>query len=69
MIQNSFFTRIVFSLLIFLLWTLQAASAGVLEDAMSQRELVVSTSLEYAPQTFLNEKGKFVGFDMVWCGY
>jgi polar amino acid transport system substrate-binding protein len=64
MIRKSFFAPVVLSFLIFLLWTLHAAWAGVLEDVMSKGELAVSTSPVYAPQSFLNDKGKFVGFDI-----
>jgi polar amino acid transport system substrate-binding protein len=40
------------------------ASAGVLEDVKAKGELVVSTDANYAPQSFLDEKGKLVGFDI-----
>ena len=50
--------------LLFLLWTVCAAYAGVLEDIKSKGELVVSTDANYAPQSFLNDKGKLDGFDI-----
>ena len=64
MIRKGFFAPVVLFFPFFLLWTLHAASAGMLEDVMSKQELSVSTSLEYAPQSFLNEKGEFVGFNI-----
>ena len=49
---------------LFLLWTVSAAYAGVLEDIKSKGELVVSTDANYAPQSFLNDKGELDGFDI-----
>ena len=52
------------SAVLFLFWTVSAASAGVLEDINSKGELVVSSDPNYAPQSFLNDKGELVGFDI-----
>jgi polar amino acid transport system substrate-binding protein len=49
---------------LFLLWTVSTAYAGVLEDIKSKGELVVSTDTNYAPQSFLNDKGQLDGFDI-----
>jgi polar amino acid transport system substrate-binding protein len=45
-------------------WAVCAVSAGVLEDIQSKGELVVSTDANYAPQSFLDEKGQLAGFDI-----
>ena len=49
---------------LFLLWTVSTAYAGVLEDIKSKGELVISTDANYAPQSFLNDKGQLDGFDI-----
>ncbi len=49
---------------LFLFGAVLCASAGVLEDLKSKGELVVSTDANYAPQSFLDEKGELVGFDI-----
>lgn len=48
----------------FLFWTVSPGSAGVLEDVLSKGELVVSTDANYAPQSFLDENGQLIGFDI-----
>ncbi len=59
-----------FSILLFLsaalllFWGASPASAGVLEDIKSKGELVVSTDANYAPQSFIDDKGKLAGFDI-----
>ena len=40
------------------------AIAGVLDDVKSKGQLVESTDANYAPQSFLDEKGQLVGFDI-----
>ncbi|MBW2058128.1 MAG: transporter substrate-binding domain-containing protein [Deltaproteobacteria bacterium] len=45
-------------------WMAASASAGVLDDIRSKGVLVVSTDANYAPQSFLNDKGELVGFDI-----
>ena len=49
---------------LFLLWTVSTAYAGVLEDIKSKGEIVISTDANYAPQSFLNDKGQLDGFDI-----
>lgn len=49
---------------LFLLWSVSASYAGVLEDIQSKGELVVSSDANYAPQSFLNDKGQLDGFDI-----
>jgi polar amino acid transport system substrate-binding protein len=49
---------------LFLLWTVSAAYAGVLEDIKTKGEIVISTDANYAPQSFLNDKGELDGFDI-----
>ncbi|MGD9307022.1 MAG: transporter substrate-binding domain-containing protein [Desulfobacterales bacterium] len=49
---------------LFFLWTVSAAYAGVLEDIKSKEEIVISTDANYAPQSFLNDKGELDGFDI-----
>ena len=49
---------------LFLLWTVSTAYAGVLEDIKSKGEIVISTDANYAPQSFLNDKGELDGFDI-----
>ncbi|NIO06008.1 MAG: transporter substrate-binding domain-containing protein [Proteobacteria bacterium] len=44
--------------------TLSSVSAGVLEDIKANGELVVSSDANYAPQSFLDEEGRLVGFDI-----
>jgi len=44
--------------------TLSPVSAGVLEDIKANGELVVSSDANYAPQSFIDEEGKLVGFDI-----
>lgn len=55
---------ILFLSVIFLSWSLSPATATVLEDIKSKGELVVSTDANYAPQSFLNDKGQLDGFDI-----
>jgi len=45
-------------------WALTPASAGVLEDVMSKGKIVISSDANYAPQSFLDENGELVGFDI-----
>ncbi|NIS61682.1 MAG: transporter substrate-binding domain-containing protein, partial [Proteobacteria bacterium] len=44
--------------------TLSSVSAGVLEDIKANGELVVSSDANYAPQSFIDEEGRLVGFDI-----
>jgi polar amino acid transport system substrate-binding protein len=62
--KKGFFMVLFLSTVLFMPWTLSPASAGVLEDVKSKGELVVSSDANYAPQSFLNEKGELVGFDI-----
>lgn len=48
----------------FLFGTALPGFAGVLEDVKAKGVLVVSTDANYAPQSFLNEKGELDGFDI-----
>lgn len=48
----------------FLFGTALTGFAGVLEDVKEKGVLVVSTDANYAPQSFLNEKGELDGFDI-----
>lgn len=52
------------SAVLLLSWTLSPASAGVLEDIKAKGELVVSSDANYAPQSFLDDAGNLVGFDI-----
>jgi polar amino acid transport system substrate-binding protein len=61
--RKRFFIPVIFSVVLFLIWTVSLASAGVLEDIKSKGVLVVSTDANYAPQSFLNDKGELDGFD------
>ncbi|HCY86986.1 MAG TPA: amino acid ABC transporter substrate-binding protein [Desulfobacteraceae bacterium] len=40
------------------------ASSSVLDEIMAKKTLVVSTDANYAPQSFLNDKGELEGFDI-----
>ena len=62
--RKRFFIPVIFSVVLFLIWTVSLASAGVLEDIKSKGVLVVSTDANYAPQSFLNDKGELDGFDI-----
>nr|NIS62767.1 transporter substrate-binding domain-containing protein [Pseudomonadota bacterium] len=62
--RRDFFTVLVLSGVLFLSWVVSPASAGVLDDVKAKGELVVSSDANYAPQSFLNEKGELVGFDI-----
>jgi len=62
--RKKFLMALMLSAGFFLLWTVSAAYAGVLEDIKSKGELVVSTDANYAPQSFLNDKGELDGFDI-----
>lgn len=48
------------------LMSAQAGMAGgsVLDEIMAKKTLVVSTDANYAPQSFLNDKGELEGFDI-----
>jgi polar amino acid transport system substrate-binding protein len=62
--RRRFFTLLFLSAVLFLFWTVFPGYAGVLEDIKSKGELVVSTDANYAPQSFLNDKGELDGFDI-----
>jgi polar amino acid transport system substrate-binding protein len=62
--RKRFLISLIFSAVLFLFWTTSALYAGVLEDIQSKGELVVSTDANYAPQSFLNDKGQLDGFDI-----
>ena len=59
-------TSIYLSILVvaFLLGTALTGFAGALEDIKAKGELVVSSDANYAPQSFLNDKGELAGFDI-----
>jgi len=40
------------------------ADKSVLDEIMAAKKLVVSTDANYAPQSFLNDKGELEGFDI-----
>ncbi|MGD2185006.1 MAG: transporter substrate-binding domain-containing protein [Desulfobacterales bacterium] len=62
--RRRYFIPLFLSAVFFLLLTVFPADAGVLEDIKSKGELVVSTDANYAPQSFLNDKGELDGFDI-----
>ena len=62
--RKRFFTLLSLSAVLFLFWTVFPVYAGVLEDIKSKGQLVVSTDANYAPQSFLNDKGELDGFDI-----
>jgi polar amino acid transport system substrate-binding protein len=62
--RRRYFIPLFLSAVIFLLWTVSLASAGALEDIKSKGQLVVSSDANYAPQSFLNDKGQLDGFDI-----
>ncbi|UCE53102.1 MAG: transporter substrate-binding domain-containing protein [Desulfobacterales bacterium] len=62
--EKRFFIPLLMSAVLFLTWAVTAASAGVLEDIKSKGQLVVSSDANYAPQSFLNDKGQLDGFDI-----
>lgn len=62
--RKRFIIPLMLSAVLFLLWTVSATYAGVLEDIKSKGELAVSTDANYAPQSFLNDKGELDGFDI-----
>jgi polar amino acid transport system substrate-binding protein len=64
MSRKGFFIVLFLSAVLVLSWALSPAVAGVLEDIKSRGELVVSSDANYAPQSFLNDKGELVGFDI-----
>jgi polar amino acid transport system substrate-binding protein len=45
-------------------WALTPATAGVLEDVMAKGKIVISSDANYAPQSFLDENGELIGFDI-----
>lgn len=62
--RRRFFIPLFLCAVLFLFWTVFPAYAGVLEDIKSKGQLVVSTDANYAPQSFLNDKGQLDGFDI-----
>ena len=62
--RKRFFILLSLSAVLFLFWTVFPVYAGVLEDIKSKGQLVVSTDANYAPQSFLNDKGELDGFDI-----
>ncbi|MGD8883294.1 MAG: transporter substrate-binding domain-containing protein [Desulfobacterales bacterium] len=62
--RKRFLISLILSAVLFLFWTSLPLYAGVLEDIKSKGELVVSTDANYAPQSFLNDKGELDGFDI-----
>jgi polar amino acid transport system substrate-binding protein len=62
--RKRFLIPLIFSVVLFLIWTVSLAFAGALEDIKSKGQLVVSTDANYAPQSFLNDKGQLDGFDI-----
>jgi polar amino acid transport system substrate-binding protein len=55
---------LLFLSVVFLSWSFSPVSAGVLEDVKAKGELVISSDANYAPQSFLDENGELVGFDI-----
>ncbi len=62
--QRNFFITLFLSVALLLCWVVSPVSAGVLEDIKSKGELVLSTDANYAPQSFIDDKGKLAGFDI-----
>ena len=62
--RKRFSILLFLSAALFLFWTVFPVYAGVLEDIKSKGQLVVSTDANYAPQSFLNDKGELDGFDI-----
>jgi polar amino acid transport system substrate-binding protein len=62
--RKRFLIPLILLAVLFLFWTVAAVYAGVLEDIQSKGELVVSTDANYAPQSFLDDKGQLDGFDI-----
>jgi polar amino acid transport system substrate-binding protein len=62
--RKRFFIAFFLTGVLFVLCTFLPAYAGVLEDIKSKGQLVVSTDTNYAPQSFLNDKGELDGFDI-----
>jgi polar amino acid transport system substrate-binding protein len=62
--RKRYFILLFLSAVLFLFWTVFPVYAGVLEDIKSKGQLVVSTDANYAPQSFLNDKGELDGFDI-----
>ncbi len=55
---------IVLSAVLFFIAAVSPVSAGVLQDIKAKGQLVVSTDANYAPQSFLTDKGQLDGFDI-----
>ena len=49
---------------IFLMYAVSAQAGSLLQDIVSKGEMVVATNADYPPQSLLNEKGQFEGFDI-----
>jgi polar amino acid transport system substrate-binding protein len=62
--KTGFWWVLVAAAVLTLAGTAPPANAGVLEDILAKGELVVSTDANYAPQSFLDDKGQLVGFDI-----
>jgi len=58
------FAVILLPFLVFLFSGSLSVSAGVLDEVRSKGELMVSTDASYAPQSFLDENGELIGFDV-----
>jgi len=61
--RNTLF-RLTPIIVICLLSVTMPAMAGTLDDVLSKGVLTVSTDANYAPQSFLDDKGNLVGFDI-----
>ena len=64
MIRRNLFICVSILVVVFLFGTVLTGFAGVLEDIKEKGVLVVSTDANYAPQSFLDDKGELVGFDI-----
>ncbi|MEE9495980.1 MAG: transporter substrate-binding domain-containing protein [Desulfobacterales bacterium] len=62
--RKRFFISFFLTGVLFVLWIVFPAHADVLDDIKSKGQLVVSTDANYAPQSFLNDKGQLDGFDI-----
>ena len=62
--RKRFFIPLFLASLLLVFGTVLPAAAGVLEDIKSKGQLVVSSDANYAPQSFLNDKGQLDGFDI-----
>lgn len=63
--MQSRWSRLVLAVFMIFAWTgVSGAAQTVLEEILAKGELVVSTDANYAPQSYLNDKGELEGFDV-----